>query len=487
MKKILFFLVALILLSINLNAQNVRMFQYSSDITGACQFSYLAQNITNGKFFYCKSGSWSSNLTVSSFTVSSVTITQGTLTTDAQGLSGTVTWNSSGVTFTTLKYNVTDTASASGSLLLDLQVGGSSKFKVGKSGASTITDTEPRFLLSESDQAADEKLWDIDVSAKVLNLRTRTDADGAGVNILTITRGTGTAVLSVHLPFTGGDGLYVDRANGNVGIGTATPTEFNLTVAGTVGPESDNNKTLGDATHRFSTGYFGTALAVGTNVATVGQFRVASGFNIVGRDVGNTADYSLFEWDSTNIKVELNPGGGNVDFKIRSDTNANLFVSDAGVNSGAGGIAINNGGGPPEGYTFYVGAGTSGINGRLYAANLTAGSAGQDAICRTAGGEITVQATSCAVSSRRYKENINDFNYGLEWLTQMKPVTFDYIETGETTIGLIAEDLDSINSLFTARRNGQVENFHDRAVIAVLINSIKELNQRIEYLENRKN
>jgi hypothetical protein len=46
----------------------------------------------------------------------------------------TYTWNSAGTTFTGIRYNVTDTASASGSLLMDLLVGGSSRFLVAKTG-----------------------------------------------------------------------------------------------------------------------------------------------------------------------------------------------------------------------------------------------------------------------------------------------------------------------------------------------------------------
>jgi hypothetical protein len=48
------------------------------------------------------------------------------------------TWNASGTTFTAVKMNVTDTASAAGSLLLDLQVGGVSRFSVRKDGAVTM-------------------------------------------------------------------------------------------------------------------------------------------------------------------------------------------------------------------------------------------------------------------------------------------------------------------------------------------------------------
>ena len=44
------------------------------------------------------------------------------------------TWNDGATTFTAVKMNVTDTASNASSLLMDLQVGSSSKFSVGKSG-----------------------------------------------------------------------------------------------------------------------------------------------------------------------------------------------------------------------------------------------------------------------------------------------------------------------------------------------------------------
>jgi len=44
-------------------------------------------------------------------------------------------WNAGGTTFTGIGLSVTDTASASGSLLMDLQVGGSSKFSVTKAGS----------------------------------------------------------------------------------------------------------------------------------------------------------------------------------------------------------------------------------------------------------------------------------------------------------------------------------------------------------------
>lgn len=60
-----------------------------------------------------------------------------TLTSDVMALSLIPTWNNAGVAFTGISLNVTDTASAAASLLLNLLVGGLSKFKVDKGGVVT--------------------------------------------------------------------------------------------------------------------------------------------------------------------------------------------------------------------------------------------------------------------------------------------------------------------------------------------------------------
>lgn len=49
------------------------------------------------------------------------------------------TWNNAGISFNGIKLNVTDTASAAGSKLLDIQISGVSKFTVGKTGNVTAT------------------------------------------------------------------------------------------------------------------------------------------------------------------------------------------------------------------------------------------------------------------------------------------------------------------------------------------------------------
>lgn len=58
----------------------------------------------------------------------------GTVTTSRPVYEATQTWNDGAVTFTAVKVDVTDTASAAGSLLMDFQVATVSKFSVGKAG-----------------------------------------------------------------------------------------------------------------------------------------------------------------------------------------------------------------------------------------------------------------------------------------------------------------------------------------------------------------
>jgi len=75
----------------------------------------------------------------------------GTITTSSPAFTLAQTWNASGTTFTALRVNATDTASASGSLLMDLQVGGSSKLSVRKDsaivfGGAANTNVDPALL-----------------------------------------------------------------------------------------------------------------------------------------------------------------------------------------------------------------------------------------------------------------------------------------------------------------------------------------------------
>ena len=71
-------------------------------------------------------------------TASQYNATAGTITSSTPGINLTQTWNSGATTFTGALINVTDTASASASLLQDWQVGGTSLVRINKAGTMTF-------------------------------------------------------------------------------------------------------------------------------------------------------------------------------------------------------------------------------------------------------------------------------------------------------------------------------------------------------------
>ena len=65
---------------------------------------------------------------------SALTLTGGTVTASAPLIDASQTWNNAAVTFTGLRVNVTNTASAAASLLADVQVGGTNVFSINRAG-----------------------------------------------------------------------------------------------------------------------------------------------------------------------------------------------------------------------------------------------------------------------------------------------------------------------------------------------------------------
>ena len=80
---------------------------------------------------------WDSAASISKRVSRNSWLNSGTLTSDAP-VTISQTWNQIGTAFTAFKVNAVSTASASGSLLLDLQLGGVSKFYVTKTGGARI-------------------------------------------------------------------------------------------------------------------------------------------------------------------------------------------------------------------------------------------------------------------------------------------------------------------------------------------------------------
>lgn len=117
-----------------------------------------------------------------------LTLTGGTVTTSNPLVSATQTWNAGAVTFTGLFANITNTASAIGSKLLDLQFGGASKFQVLTGAASSSART---YMQVNGNGVNDNITFGFQVALPVIAFNT--NAGGNKITLLGDSTGSGGA------------------------------------------------------------------------------------------------------------------------------------------------------------------------------------------------------------------------------------------------------------------------------------------------------
>ncbi len=119
-------------------------------------------------------------------------------------------------------------------------------------------------------------------------------------------------------------------ADGNVGIGTVTPSSFKLEVAGNVGPEADNTRDLGSALRRWANIY-GTNI-IATNISgaitPTGFTQGSVAFAGVGGTL--TQDNANFFWDDTNNRLGIGTTAPDAPLQIHnSTTGTGLHITNA--------------------------------------------------------------------------------------------------------------------------------------------------------------
>ncbi|MBT6842244.1 MAG: hypothetical protein HOA17_00420, partial [Candidatus Melainabacteria bacterium] len=220
---------------------------------------------------------------------------------------------------------------------------------------------------------------------------------------------------------TQGNLLFVDASLDNIGIATATPTDFRLQVAGNVGPDADSLYDLGSSSKRYATIY---ADAISTGTLALGLTDGSVTFADIN---GNLAeDISNFYYDNVNNflglgtnapSVGLDLGGASTTHSLSTandaliagsvEIDANLFVdgntalNGATLITGATGLASTltvNGATELEGAALITGAmglaSTLTVNGatELEGAALVTGAMGL-ASTLTVNGATTLEST----------------------------------------------------------------------------------------------
>jgi hypothetical protein len=285
-------------------------------------------------------------------------------------------------------------------------------------------------------------------------------------------------------------GFYNTKANHNTFIGlrvgmntgqndpsgVASANTFVGSLAGQTNDTGSNNTVIG-AFADVASNNLTNATAIGmrsqvsqSNSLVLGSI---SGVNGAAADtkvgIGTTAPafkLQVIDPSNTGLRVQTNTGGGTV----ASFGGAGAFQIDSNGTAGGRFQVAENGN---------VGIGTNTPNDRLEVSGIlrvaTLGSSGSTQLCRNASNQIS----GCS-SSIRYKSNIANLHTGLSLINRLRPVTFDWKQSGETDLGLVAEEVAKVEPLLvTHNEKGEVEGVKYDRVGVVLINAVKEQQQQI--------
>jgi len=100
-------------------------------------------------------------------------------------------------------------------------------------------------------------------------------------------------------------------------------------------------------------------------------------------------------------------------------------------------------------------------------------------------GTITATGDVTAFSDIRIKKNINDIDNALDKVLKLKGVTFERLSDNKKSLGVIAQDvLSVIPEVVREEKDGYLSVAYGN-IVGVLIEAIKELNSKIEILENK--
>ena len=157
-------------------------------------------NITGANVISANTLTATANVNAVNIVANTAQISTGIITTSNPAVNVTQTWNNASATFTGILENVTDTTSGAGSLLMDLQVGGVSQFKVSKIGNVTVGN-----LSTGSLSANNFAVIELDIGNTAITANTVTTTSITANQTIATYAITGTAVTGVEFLVKGHD------------------------------------------------------------------------------------------------------------------------------------------------------------------------------------------------------------------------------------------------------------------------------------------
>ena len=274
-------------------------------------------------------------------------------------------------------------------------------------------------------------------------------------------------------------GYYNTTGNGNVSFGKSAGVNnstgsFNSFIgrsAGTSNTVEDNNSFIG----AYSNGAAGI-----TNATALGYRAPVSQSNslVLGSVAGlNDATASVNVGIGTPApERQLHLKGNNAVFRMDRDTDTAAFML----------VRTNAAGNPLK--TFVVGTNAFAPgNGEFVVNDLGAavGGAGSRRMTITNTGAVQFTGSVSAAgfintSSLAYKTNVRTLDHALETVNRLRGVRFDWKESGEPAVGLIAEEVAEVVPELVALEDGAPSGVSYANLVAVLVEATKEQQRTIE-------
>ena len=289
------------------------------------------------------------------------------------------------------------------------------------------------------------------------------------------------------------------KQNGNVGIGTSTPSQ-RLTIAQTNGyPVIDFNNsgtTYGDLGFQVDkmvlSSYSTTPLTFWTNGTE--RMRITSGGNV---GIGTTNPLALLHIQSAEPTFRITDSSdGGVTFigstggysYIRPFSRDFKFINAAGSSM----LTITSGG------AVLMGIGTNSASARLAldAIGMAVYDGGNYRQCYMNGstmawwngsnqGTLTSAGVWTNASDISIKKDVVDIKYGLDAVLELKPRSYKMKNDDLEQVGFIAQEVEQVIAELVSTDNKGMKGLSYGQLTAVLVKAIQELTQKVNELENK--
>jgi len=407
-----------------------------------------------------------------------------TLNTSGTGLSGSQTYNGSGAATFTVTSNATSANTASAIVARD----GSGNFSAGtitadlSGNADTATLATASTYITVDDESSDTTCFPVFTTAAsgILSPKTGTNLafnssngtltattfSGSGASLTSIPNGalTNSTISGVSLgsnlaTLTRGSYLTGSNYNGSAGQTWAVDATSANTASKVVARDGSGNFSAGTITATLS----GTA----SNANTLDSLDSSQFLRSDTADTKTSGDLTF----NDNVKATFGTSG---DLQIFHN-GSNSYIDDAGT----GNIYIRSGS------TFIQGYGTGETCARFTENGSVDLYHNNSKKFETVTGGIQVTGTVTATSDIKLKENVTTIENGLDKVSQLRGVEFDFKSNGQHSLGVIAQEVEQVlPDLVTTNEEG-IKSVAYGNLTAVLIEAVKELKAEVAELRAR--